>query len=583
MNLYSQIRNFKLPKKDEINLVFTTFSKKEWIVFIALLLTLLISTVLILESINKSLMVSVPLRGGSISIGIAGTPRFINPILATSPVDQDLISLIYSGLMRKNSDGALVPDLAEKYEMSKNGLVYTFTLKNETFFQDGEPVTADDIVFTINEAKNSVIKSPRKVDFDGVTVAKINDTTIEFTLNQPSSSFLEKTTLGIMPEHLWNNSPVELNDANTSPIGSGPYMVKNVTKESSGIINSYELESFKKFTLGEPYIKKMNLRFYSNEEDLINALENNEVDQISSITPLNADILKERNYQIESLVLPRVFGLFFNQNQNQLFTNKVITKAIDQAIDKDKIVREVLLGYGVAIDDPIPPNMIAYQKLVKGNGASREEILQKVQASLEKDGWSKGSDGFLQKTTTEKNKKKTTVTLEFSISTGNTGDLAKTAELIRQDLQKIGMKVDIKTFEVGNLNQSVIRPRKYDTLLFGQIINHESDLSAFWHSSQRKDPGLNVAMYTNAKVDKILEDALVTTSEQDRIKKYAQFEDEIKKDMPAVFLYSPNFIYVMPPNIKGLSINHLISPKDRFSSVYLWYTETENIWKIFNK
>jgi peptide/nickel transport system substrate-binding protein len=586
-NIYSRIRQLKitgkLPKKDEINLVFTTFSKKEWIIFVALLLTLLISTVSILESINKSLMVSVPLRGGSISIGITGTPRFINPILATSPVDQDLISLIYSGLMRKNSDGSLVPDLAEKYEMSKNGLVYTFTLKNETFFQDGEPVTADDIVFTINEAKNSVIKSPRKVDFDGVTVAKINDTTIEFTLNQPSSSFLEKTTLGIMPEHLWNNSPVELNDANTSPIGSGPYMVKNVTKESSGIINSYELESFKKFTLGEPYIKKMNLRFYPNEEDLINALENNEVDQISSITPLNADILKERNYQIDSLVLPRVFGLFFNQNQNQLFTNKVITRAIDQAIDKDKIVREVLLGYGVAIDDPIPPNMIAYQKLASGSNLSRDEILQKVQASLEKDGWSKGPDGFLQKTTTDKNKKKTTATLEFSISTGNTGDLAKTAELIRQDLLKIGMKVDIKTFEVGNLNQSVIRPRKYDALLFGQIINHESDLSAFWHSSQRKDPGLNVAMYTNAKVDKILEDALVTTSEQDRIKKYAQFEDEIKKDMPAVFLYSPNFIYVMPPNIKGLSINHLISPKDRFSSVYLWYTETENIWKIFNK
>jgi peptide/nickel transport system substrate-binding protein len=359
-------------------------------------------------------------------------------------------------------------------------------------------------------------------------------------------------------------------------------MVKNVIKESSGIINSYELESFKKFTLGEPYIKKMNLRFYPNEEALINALENNEVDQISSITPLNADILKERNYQIESLVLPRVFGLFFNQNQNQLFTNKVITRAIDQAIDKDKIVREVLLGYGVAIDDPIPPNMIAYQKLASGNNSSREEILQKVQASLEKDGWSKGPDGFLQKTTTDKNKKKTTTPLEFSISTGNTGDLAKTAELIRQDLQKIGIKVDIKTFEVGNLNQSVIRPRKYDALLFGQIINHESDLSAFWHSSQRKDPGLNVAMYTNAKVDKILEDALVTTSEQDRIKKYAQFEDEIKKDMPAVFLYSPNFIYVMPSNIKGLSINHLISPKDRFTNVYLWYTETENIWKIFN-
>ncbi|MFA5778247.1 MAG: ABC transporter substrate-binding protein [Candidatus Paceibacterota bacterium] len=581
--LYSRIRNFKLPKKNEINLVFATFSKKELVVFIALILTLLISTISILESINKSLMVSIPLRGGTISEGIIGTPRFVNPALANSPADQDMVSLIYSGLMRKNPDATLSPDLAEKYEMSKDGLVYTFTLKDKIYFQDGKPVTADDVTFTVNKIKDSIIKSPRKVNWDGVTVTKINDTTIQFTLKQPYPSFLENATLGIMPKSLWENSAIELNNANTNPIGSGPYMIKNIIKESTGVISSYELVSFKKFILGEPYIKTINLHFYSNEDDLIKALENKEVDQISSITPLNADILKERNYQIESLVLPRIFGLFFNQNQNQLFTDRVITKAIDQAIDKDRIVREMLFGYGVAIDDPIPPNMIAYQKLAGETNISREEILKNVQNNLAKDGWTKGADGFLQKTTTGKNKKKTTTTLQFSISTGNAPELAKTAELIKQDLLTVGMKVDIKTFEIGNLNQSVIRPRKYDALLFGQIINHETDLSAFWHSSQRKDPGLNVAMYTNAKVDKILEDAAITINEQSRIKKYAQFEDEIKKDMPAVFLYSPNFIYVVAKDLKGTSINHIISPTDRFSNIYSWYVKTENVWKIFSK
>ena len=582
-NLYSRIRNFKLPKKDEINSIFVTFSKKERIVFVLLFLTLFISTVSILECLNKSLMVSVPLHGGSISEGIIGTPRFINPILANSPADLDLVSLIYSGLMRKNPDGTLSPDLAEKYEMSKDGLTYTFTLKNKIYFQDGKPVTVDDIIFTINEIKDPVLKSLRKVDWDGVTATKIDDQTIEFSLKKPYPSFLENLTLGIMPAHLWNNSSIELNNANTSPVGSGPYMIKSVSKESSGVINSYELESFKKFILGEPYIKTVSLHFYLNEDDLLSALENGTVDQISSITPMNADILKERNYQIESSVLPRVFGLFFNQNKNNLFTDKVITKAIDQAIDKDRIVQEVLFGYGVAIDEPIPPNMLDYQKLSTQNNTSRELILQNVQTSLAKDGWSKGPDGFLQKTTTDKNKKKTTTTLAFSISTGNAEELTKTAAMIKEDLAKIGMKVDIKTFEIGNLNQSVIRPRDYDSLLFGQIINHESDLFAFWHSTQRKDPGLNIAMYTNAKVDKILEDASITIDEQARIKKYMQFEDEINKDMPAVFLYSPNFIYVVSKNLKGLSFDHIISPADRFSNIYLWYTQTENVWKIFAK
>ncbi|MFA5841225.1 MAG: ABC transporter substrate-binding protein [Candidatus Paceibacterota bacterium] len=582
-NLYSRIRNFKLPKKDEINSIFSTFSRKERVVFIVLLLTLLLSTVSILESINKSLMVSVPLHGGSISEGIIGTPRFINPILANSPADLDLVSLVYSGLMRKNPDGTITPDLAEKYEMSKNGLTYTFVLKDKLYFQDGEPLTVNDVIFTINKIKDPVIKSFRKVDWDGVTTTKIDEKTIEFTLKQPYPSFLENVTLGIMPEHLWNNSAIELNTANTSPIGSGPYMIDSVSKESSGVINSFELVAFKKFILGEPYIKNLSLHFYSNENELMAGLEDGNVDQISSITPLNAGILKERNYQIESSVLPRVFGLFFNQNKNILFTDKIITKAIDQAIDKDQIIREVLFGYGVALDEPIPPNMIAYQKLALENTSSREEILQNVEKNLAKDGWTKGPDGFLQKTTTGKNKKKTTSTLEFSISTGNAGELAKTAEIIKQDLVKVGIKVDIKTFEVGNLNQSVIRPRDYDALLFGQIINHESDLSAFWHSSQRKDPGLNVAVYTNAKVDKILEDAAVTIDEQSRIKKYAQFEDEIKKDMPAAFLYSPNFIYVTSKKLKGLSIDHLTSSTDRFSNIYLWYTETENVWKVFSK
>jgi peptide/nickel transport system substrate-binding protein len=581
--LYNRIRNFKLPKKDQINSVFHIFSKKEKIVFVVLVLILLISTFFILESINRSVMVRVPLHGGSLSEGIIGTPRFINPILANTPVDQDLVSLIYSGLMRKNTDGTLTPDLAKSYTMSKDGLTYTFVLKDNIYFQNGQPVTADDVIFTINEAKDPTITSPRIVDWAGVTTTKIDNKTIQFTLKQPYASFLDNATMGIMPASLWNNSPIELNNANINPIGSGPYMVKSFKKESSGVIDSYQLIAFNKFTLGKPFITNFNLYFYGDEDSLVNALQSGEVNQISSISPLNADILKERNYQIESSTLPRVFGLFFNQNQNRLFTDKVVDKSIDQAIDKNKIVQEVLFGYGIVIDDPIPPNIMGYQKIASSNNMARDQILQNVETNLAKDGWVKGPNGFLQKTTTDKNKKKKTVPLEFSISTGNAPELAKTAELIKEDLALVGIQVDIKTFDVGNLNQSVIRPRNYDALLFGEIINHESDLFAFWHSSQRKDPGLNVAMYTNASVDKLLEDAAVTVDNQTRINKYAQFQNEIEKDLPAVFLYSPNFIYVVSPEVKGLSVDNIINPSDRFANVYSWYTQTENVWKIFSK
>jgi len=581
-NFYISIRNL-LPSKSEIKKAISHFSKREYFVFLGLIIILCVSTLIILQNINRSFMVSVPTDGGSVTEGIIGTPRFINPVLAFSDADQDLVSLIYSGLMRKNSDGSLMPDLAEKYEISKDGLTYTFNLKDKIYFHDKKPVTVDDIIFTVNTIKNPTMKSPKKGNWDRVSVEKVDEKTVKFILKQPYASFLENTTLGIMPASLWSDSPIELNDANTQPIGSGPFKVENVGKQSTGLIDYYDLVPFKEFNLGKPYLETLTLRFYPNEEEQIAALEKGEVDQISSITPLNAQILKEQNFRVESLTLPRVFGLFFNQNQNQIFTDRKIITAIDLAIDKDSIVRDVLLGYGVAIDNPIPPNMINYQKLNKANNVSYQEKIKKAQDILGQDGWKKGTDGFLQKTITDKNKKKITSYLEFSISTGNTQELVKSAELIKKDLEDIGMKVNIKTFEAGNLTQSVIRPRNYDVLLFGQVINRESDLFAFWHSSQRKDPGLNVAMYTNAKVDKILEDASITIDEKARIKKYAQFEDEIKKDMPAVFLYSPNFIYVVSKNIQGFSINHIIIPGDRFLSSYLWYTKIDNVWKIFSE
>lgn len=579
-NFNKSKRNFKLPNKQELNAVFSYFSKKEWIIFLVSTFVLVLTTLLILNTINRSFMVEVPMYGGSLSEGIIGTPRFINPVLGFSDVDRDLSSLVYLGLMHKNSKGSLEPGLAEKYEISEDNLVYTFTLKENIYFQDNTPITADDVVFTIDTVKDSVIKSPYKANWDGVSVEKIDDRTITFTLKQPYGAFLENTTFGIMPKHIWGGTPIELNNFNTSPIGSGPYMINKTIKQSSGVITSYEFKAFDKFVLGKPFVKYINIHFYQNEDELVKALKSKEVDQINSITPLGAVSLEDDKFRIESSVLPRIFGLFFNQNQNQLFVDKSVVKAIDLAIDKERIINEVLSGYGVVIDDPIPPSMTAYQKMTNSTPNTREETNKKIDELLTKDGWTKNGEGLLEKKTGTKNKTTTTL-LSFSIATGNAPELVRAAELIKQDLEQFGMVIDVKTFETGNLNQNVIRPRKYDALLFGEIINHEFDLFAFWHSSQRKDPGLNVAMYTNVKVDKILEDAFTTTDEDIKAKKYAEFENEIAKDMPAVFLYSPDFIYIVSKDLQGLDIKNITSPGDRFLDIHKWYTKTDNVWKVF--
>ena len=127
----------------------------------------------------------------------------------------------------------------------------------------------------------------------------------------------------------------------------------------------------------------------------------------------------------------------------------------------------------------------------------------------------------------------------------------------------------------------MIRSRKYDALLFGEIVGRDIDLFAFWHSSQRKDPGLNIALYANSKTDKLLEDARKIESKDERMRKYRQFEDEIAKDFPVAFLYSPDFIYIIPEKIKGYSTGQIITPADRFLNINEWYTDTEKVWKIF--
>ena len=193
----------------------------------------------------------------------------VSIILANTDADRDLVALIYSGLMRKGPDGNMIPDLAEKVDMSKDGTSYVFTLRENIFFHDNTPVTIEDVIFTIDSIKDPIIKSPRKGVWDGVSVEKIDDRNIRFTLSRPFASFLENTSLGIMPKNIWQDSPIELNVANTNPIGSGPYKIKKLSKQSSGIVNAYDLEAFKKFSLGKPYLKNISLKFYQNEENLI--------------------------------------------------------------------------------------------------------------------------------------------------------------------------------------------------------------------------------------------------------------------------------------------------------------------------
>lgn len=573
LNLKWEIKHF-----EKISNIINNFSLSEKIFFYVFSSILIISGLILLKQANDSLILKVPANGGSLTEGIVGSPRFVNPVLAVSDTDHDLTSIIYSGLMKNTANNLLETDLAEKYEISEDGLEYTFTLKNNIYFHDGKKVTTNDIEFTINKIQDSAIKSPKRANFYDIKVEKIDEKIIKFILKKPYSPFLGNLTVGILPKHLWGNLSAEqfpFSQYNVEPIGSGPYKVskmETLKKNMLLIPTYYELIAFKKYNPQRPYIDKIVINFYNNEKALIDAYNKDEVESINSISIENIQnikIQKESNIQVS--ILPRIFAIFLNQNESEVLAQKEVRQALNISIDREKIVKDILKGYGKEIYGPIPSDTNTDNNLYN---------LKEATEILEKAGWVKNSStNIFEKKIDKKNK----IELSISISTLNSSDLVKVAEYVKTDWEKLGVRVNLKQFEFGDLQQNVIRPRDFETLLYGEVIGKDMDFFAFWHSSQRNDPGLNISMYTNSKVDKILEEARKIQNKEDRIKKYIEFEEELKKDIPSIFLYSPSFIYLIPQKIKGLEIETITIPSDRFIGIDKWYIETNNLWKIFYK
>ncbi len=575
-------KRFYLPFSKKLSSTVSKLSLTGKTLFYVLVLIFALSAFSMLSKVNSAFLVSVPKPGGTLTEGVIGTPRFINPLLATTDGDKDLAALVYSGLMRQMPNDTFIPDLAASYTISSNGLTYTVILKDNIFFHDGQPVTADDVEFTVHQVQNPAIKSNKQANWEGISVEKVDAKTIKFTLKQPYAPFIQNLTLGVLPKHLWGNVNAEefpVNFLNSNPIGSGPYKILDITKNKN-VPTSYELVAFDAFALGKPLIEKVVIKFYSSEKSLSDAYLSGDVDAINSISPNMAEMLEKRGARIEHVSLPRVFGVFFNDGSNPVLAEHAVRQALDLATNRDYIVNSVLRGYGRTLNGPVPQSFIdgLDTPISQIDEAVVIERLTQANALLEKEGWKLNASGIR-----EKKLKTATTTLSFSISTSDSPELKEVADILKQEWRRIGVDVNIKIVEGGYLNQNIIRPRKYDALLFGQVINRDLDLFAFWHSSQRTDPGLNIALYSNKTVDTILEQLRVTSDKNIRSTEYKKFSSEIAKDIPALFLYTPDFIYVSPKNVKNFSISRVSTPSERFGDIFEWSINTEEVWKIFVK
>ncbi len=557
----------------------------ERVIFLSIAILMAGSALFLLAKAQAHYLINIPRQDGSLSEGIIGSARFINPLLATTDADRDLSSLIYAGLMKVSPEGTLLPELAESYEVIDNGLAYIFTLRENIFFHDGTPLTVDDVIFTIEKAKDAAIKSPKWVNWNDVSVEKIDNRKVKFTPKGTYAPFLQNTTLGILPKTHWKNVTAEqfaFSSLNIKPIGAGPYQINTIIENKSGIPTTFILKPFKSYVWGSPYIKTLTIKLFSNEQTLIEAFNSGIIESMHSITPKKAISIQTEKVVISHTPLLRIFGVYFNTNRSSALSALEVRKALLLAVDKDAIINTVLHGFATATNRPVPPGLLPEKNDI-APATSTEARLNAARNLLEKNKWTRSTTTLMF----EKRTKTETIPLSFSIALPNAPELKAIADMLVAQWKELGADVNISVFEPSDLHQSIIRPRKYDALLFGQIIGRDLDLYPFWHSSQRNDPGYNIALYTNLQTDKLLEEARRLTNETLRINKYLTFEKELEKDIPAIFLYAPDFIYVLPARIHEARIGAIAVPAERFSNIHNWYIETDRVWSplahIFNR
>ena len=555
-------RTRRVPAFDWIESRINALSLGDRVIFWLLAGLVAVAALLALYGLEQSLVVSVPGYGGTLTEGEVGSPRFINPLLAISDADRDLSALTYSGLMGLAGDGSLTPVLASGYTISPDGKTYTFILRKGATFSDGTPVTASDVVFTVDKAQDPALKSPEYADWSGVVATALDTQTVEFTLPKPYAPFLEVTTLGILPARLWQNiSDEELpfSTLETQPVGAGPFAIAATARDASGLIQNVSLAENSRFVLGRPYLDGIHFVFYSQAEDLAAALASGAVDSAYG-TP-GANVL--------TAPYARVFGVFFNPSSNQVFATLPVRKALSIAIDRDAIVENALGGYATAIMGPVPPGSSVKQVAI----ANSADATANAAAVLEAAGWQYDGSARLWKNASTKQS-----LTSITIKTSNVPELKAVASAVKADWQMLGVPTDIELYEPGDLNQNVIRPRKYDALLFGEVIGRDQDLYAFWDSQERNDPGLNIALYANKAVDTLLEAARGDADPIYRAQTLQKIEDTVAADYPAAFIYAPDFIYAVPKGLAGVELPQITTPADRFATVPDWYLVSDKVW-----
>jgi peptide/nickel transport system substrate-binding protein len=618
----------KIPTPRQLKYVgrFLTFKEKK--------ILLVLSSITVLTAVLWGVIFlsthlqRVPTIGGNYREALLGEPKYLNPLFASAnDVDADISRLIYSGLFRYTETGDIAPDLAESYKVSADGKTYDITLKNNIHWSDGVDLKIDDVVYTFELLQNQEVNSPLYTSFQGVTVKKTSENTLRFTLKKPFAPFIHTLTVGIIPEHIWQNQKLDtlrLAKANLQPIGTGPWKFDKLIKGSDGSIQEYILTRNENYYDQKPYFKTVTFTFFPDITLAISKLHSQDIDALAFPPRSENDLLNTRNVINYPVELPQYTALFFNL-QDALMKDKDLRAALRLGTNKEMLLKQILDGNGVLVDSPLLTNFITTSSAVLANPDAANALLDKkwshiqpeeylkirkdqqlteyqhqIEADLKDSSTSTTSTPSLTKEElaaadqqiTEAVKKemspqqsfyrkdKNNQLLVVTITALDTPEQQKIANAIARQWQNLGIFTTIERVSAEQMSRQVLRNHdSYQIVLYGELVGADPDPYPLWHSSQISYPGLNITQFSNRTADKLLEDARATLDPALRSESYKKFQTILNDEIPAIFLYSPRYQYIINKDIKGVRVLKLIQPSDRFATLSEWYSKTKLVWK----
>lgn len=553
---------------------FFSMKKLRWQLILVALTLVVVSVLLLTQQPGETqIFAPLPANGGIYSEGLVGGLSRLNPLLdLNNPADRDIDRLLFSSLIRFDATGLPTPDLADSWGVSQDGTIYNISLRPNALWQDGQPVSSDDVLFTINLLKDDASTFPADVRemWKQIQVKRISDKLIQFILPEPFAPFLDYLTFGILPQHLLQGiSAADLASApfNLSPVGSGPYQFKNLIIENGQAVG-VELTTNPQYYGGKPYIETILFRYYPSAQAALAAYRAGDVLGISEI-PLDVlnQALAEPNLAVYSGRLPEMSLILFNLNdpQTPFLADSSLRRALLLGLNRQRMVNQFLFGQAIVADGPIFPGTWAYYQNIEHLEYDPQAALDLLKANKFAIPASGGNlradkDGKL---------------LQFTLLHPDDPLHTALAQGIQQNWAALGVEVTLQALPYEQLVNERLKNRNYQAALVDITLARtpDPDPYPFWHQSEASN-GQNYSQWDNRAASEFLEQARTTTNFSDRARLYRNFQVIFAQELPALPLYYPVYTYAVDRQVLGVQVPPLFDTSDRFLTFPQWHLLT---------